>query len=486
MLCVVPVSIADKELMIPFLSAVIAQGECKNHNLLVVASPSARLYATRIYAEIGKLFAESEVHIFDSDGPIGWPCGPNYYFCRAVEYIEKSGNKLPWLWCELDSTPLKAGWLDAIQLEYESAGTPYLGIKDSFMMRANKVEIPTNYMVGVGVYPPNFSELTGNPNQLTVASKAFDVHYGDKTSEAMTESKIIQHCFRTKNYQKTTEGTFKGCHGHEYKGKQMDNPVSPETVLLHGCDDGSLSMLNSVQLDPPEELDTIPTFLAIPRCGTTYTRESLRLILRDRAVRLGVPWAVLEYGNEDGPMVEFYVLNTKYKPRTTMAVLSEIINKDILFICVTSVSLKNEEPNLIERLSAYTKKSLQFFTVIRPPVDRIMSVSAYNGETEVSNNWATNYLYFLFYGKGQVPVDGKFRAIEGLIESNILTVFRFPHINKALCELARTKLPRFFGRLTHENKKFNRRPVGSVYLPEDVASLNLFDAALYENSIIPD
>ena len=485
MLCVVPVSIADKELLVPFLSSVLSQGECKNHKLLVVAAPLARLYATIIRADIGELFYESEVHIFDSDGPAGWPSGPNYYFSNTAQHLDESGNLLPWLWCELDSTPLKTGWLDKIENEYKKTEKLYLGVKDSFNQKVGNFSVNHNYMVGVGVYPPNFVQLTGDPQQLKIASSAFDVHYGAKVFEETAESKLIQHCYRTRNY-KDTDGTYQGLHAPTYRNKNMDNPISSETVLLHGCDDGSLSKLTSRQLDPPEELDTIPTFLAIPRCGTTYTRESLRLMLRDRAVRLGVNWAVLGYENKDGPMVEFYVLNTEHQPRKTIADLSEITNKDILFICVTSFAFSNEESNLIERLSQYAKKPLRPFTFIRPPVDRIMSVSAYNGETQISKNWATSYLYFIFYGKDQTPIDGKFRAIEGLIEFNKLEVFRFPHINNVLSKLTRTNLPQFFGRNSHENKKFNARPVRDVYLPDDVSSLNFFDAALYECSLIPE
>lgn len=483
MLCVIPVSMADKELMMPFLSAVIAQGESKNHNLLVVAAPSARLYATRIHAEIGKLFVESEVHIFDSDGPIGWPCGPNFYFCNAVEFIEKSGNKLPWLWCELDSTPLKTGWLDAIQLEYESAGTPYLGVKDLFNAKVGNFSITHKYMVGVGVYPPNFRQLTGDPKQLEAASTAFDVHYGSKIFENTAQSKFIQHCFRTKNYQKTNEGVFKGGHASSYKHKKMDNPVLPETVLLHGCDDGSLSKLVAPQLDPPTELETIPAFIAIPRCGTTYTRESLRLILRDRAARLGVSWAILEFGGENDPAIEFYTLETKPKPKQPIENLWYLKGKKVLFVCITSVSRRINEYNLIERISAFTQKPLKAFSFVRPPVDRLASVSAYRGQPEITENWMTKHLYSVFYGEEDIPTEAKYHALEGLIEAGQLTVFRFPHINEALCKIARTKLPKFFGEISHEENHFHRRPIGFVQLPEDIASLNSFDAALYEAAI---
>lgn len=485
MLCVVPVSLADKELMMPFLSAVLAQGECKNHNLLVVAAPSARLYATRIHAEIGKLFAKSEVHIFDSDGPIGWPCGPNYYFCRAVEYIEKSGNKLPWLWCELDSTALKTGWLDAIQLEYESAGTPFLGVKDFFVMRACNTQIKAEYMVGVGVYPPNFSELTGDPNQLRVASMAFDGHYGAKISNTMSHSDFIQHCFRTKYYEKTSDGIFKGTHARDYRGKKMDNPVLPETVLLHGCDDGSLSKLVAPQLDSPTELETIPTFIAMPRCGTTYTREALRLILRDRAVRLGVSWAVLEFGGENGPAIEFYTLEAQPKPKQPIENLWYLKGKNVLFSCITSESRKVNEYNLIERISAFTKKPLEVFTFVRPPVDRITSVSLYNGQPQITENWMVKYLYSVFYGEEDIPTEAKYHALEGLIEAKKLTVYQYPHMNEALCKIARTKLPRFFGEISHDETMFNRRPAGWVQLPQDISNMNSFDTALYEASQIP-
>ena len=485
MLCVVPVSCHENNLLIPFLSAVSANGSCEKHCLLIVASPSARLQAIQIQAGIGHLFLNSNVHIFDKDGPAGWPCGPNFYFSKTLEYLVESKNQLAWLWCELDCTPIKNNWLDVIESEYESADGAFLGVKDFFIKNLGNFKIQHNYMVGVGVYPSNFESILGDPKELMIASMAFDAHYGHKIFDKTTDSKTIQHCYRTVNYF-ASGGIIKGSHTRNHAFKKLDNPVSNETVLVHGCKDGSLSNITCPQIELDFELDTIPTFLAIPRCGTTYTRESLRLMLRDRAVRLGANWAVLGYENEDGPMVEFYVLNTEHQPRKTIADLSEITNKDILFICVTSFAFSNEESNLIERLSQYAKKPLRPFTFIRPPVDRIMSVSAYNGETQISENWATSYLYFIFYGKDQTPIDGKFRAIEGLIEFNKLEVFRFPHINNVLSKLTRTNLPQFFGRNSHENKKFNARPLRNVYLPDDVSSLNFFDAALYECSLIPE
>ena len=487
MLLVVPVSIFDRQIMLAFTSAVQAHGQCKKHRLLVVASPQASIYALRLSIEIGGLFESCETHIFDEDGPEGWPIGPNYYFSQTVKHLEKTGNSLPWLWCELDSTPMRPNWLDIIETEYVASAMPCLGIKATCDRRSGKVVVQQNYVVGVAVYPPHFSQYFRDYLHFP-PDTAFDLYLGAHLHDLAAQSQTIQHCYRTKQYQDIGGGIFQGCHALDYKNKPMNDPVNPETALVHGCDDGSLARLIAPRRPKPKELDAVPLFLAVPRCGTTYTRESLRQILRDRANRLRKSWAVLQFGNE-GVEIEAYVLDAEQAPRQSTAMLFKMNQPGLLFACATSVAFRNQNSNIpvVDKIAQHSPKPLECFTFIRPPVDRIESSSVYNQDAQISENWMTKYLYACFYPEEQwsvlTPIESKFRALGGLIESDKLKVFRFPFFNEALSKISNSRLPLYFGDISHQKKSFNRRPVGSVYLPEDVASLNLFDAALYEAAI---
>lgn len=474
--------------MTAFTSAVQAHGQCKNHRLLVVASPQASIYALRLSVEIGGLFESCETHIFDENGPEGWPCGPNYYFSQTVKHLDQINNPLPWLWCELDSTPMRPNWLDIIETEYVASAMPCLGIKATCDRRSGKVGVQQNYVVGVAVYPPHFSQYFRDYLHFP-PDTAFDLYLGAHLHDLAAQSQTIQHCYRTKRYQDTGDGIFQGCHAPDYKNKPMNDPVNPKTALVHGCDDGSLARLIAPRSPKPKELDAVPLFLAVPRCGTTYTRESLRLILRDRANCLGQPWAVVEFGNNKDPEIEAYVLGMKQIPRQPTSMLFKMNHPGLLFVCATSEAYRNRNNNIpvVDQISQHSHKTLDCFTFIRHPVDRIESSSAYNQVAQISNNWMTKYLYACFYPEEQwsvpTPIEAKFRALEGLIESDKLKVFRFPFFNEALSKISNSRLPLYFGDISHQKKSFNRRPVGSVYLPEDIASLNLFDAALYEASI---
>jgi hypothetical protein len=487
MLLVVPVSIFDRQIMMAFTSAVQAHGQCKKHRLLVVASPQANIYALRLSVEIGGLFESCDTHIFDENGPEGWPCGPNYYFSQTVKHLEESNNPLPWLWCELDSTPMRANWLDIIEAEYVAAAMPCLGIKATCDRRSGKYVVQQNYVVGVAVYPPKFSQYFRDYMHFP-PDTAFDLYLGAHLHDLAAQSQTIQHCYRTKNYQDTGDGVFQGCHGPDYKNKPMNDPVNPETALLHGCDDGSLARLIAPKRPKPKELDTVLLFLAVPRCGTTYTREALRLILRDRANRLGQPWAVLEFGASRDPEIEAYVLGMRQIPRQPLSMLFKMNHPGLLFACATSEAYRNRNNiPVVDQIAQHSPKPLECFTFIRPPVDRIESSSAYNQSEQISENWMTKYLYACFYPEEQwpapTPIKAKFRALEGLIESDKLKVFRFPFFNEALSKISASKLPLHFGEISHRERLFNRRPAfHAAFDSEKIKSGNEVDLKLYQLS----
>lgn len=484
MLCVVPVSCHENNLLIPFLSAVSANGSCEKHCLLIVASPSARLQAIQIQAGIGHLFLNSNVHIFDKDGPVGWPFGPNFYFSKTLEYLVESKNQLAWLWCELDCTPIKNNWLDVIASEYESGDGAFLGVKDFFIKNLGNFKVQNNYMVGVGVYPPNFESILGDPKELMIASMAFDAHYGHKIFDKTTESKTIQHCYRTVNYF-DSGGIIKGSHTRNHAFKKLDNPVSNETVLVHGCKDGSLSKITCPQIELDFELDHFPVFLAIPRCGSTYTRWSLRLILQYAATIKGVACSVVTFGDSTkSPALEIYTLN---KTSTSVQSISDLYKTDLrgaLFACITSKAFGSGQTSLIDRLRPISPKPLFSFSFVRDPIERIKSVSNHNGKPEINSNWITNYLYSMFYETHYdlIPDDAKLRAITGLIESKNLHLFDFENINESLCDITQTNLPRFFGDASHSEKEYNRRPKsGDVFsaFENEIQDLNTIDSKLY-------
>jgi hypothetical protein len=191
---------------------------------------------------MARLFNCPSLHWFSEDGPTGWPLGPNFYWYQTIKYLAEKENKLPWLWMELDCTPLKPGWADALEEEYLKCGTPFLG------MHGWSGEPPVKHLVGVAVYPPQVSDHSKLYNEVPNSSIAFDVVCQEEFVPKSTESNLMQHGFRTGNYRQISEGVLQGEHlNGPPGGRQYDQHVREEAVLHHGCEDGSLAQLVSIQ-----------------------------------------------------------------------------------------------------------------------------------------------------------------------------------------------------------------------------------------------
>jgi hypothetical protein len=240
MLIVIPVSHADAELVEPFTLAISATRGDKNHSALVVSRPrdgasSVDLANRLIRADA---FSKVDLHWFSENGPTGWPLGPNFYWYQTIKHLEKKENTLPWLWMELDCTPLEPGWATALEKEYLKCRTPFLG------MHGWSGDPPVKHLVGVAVYPPQVSDHSKLYSEVPSSDKAFDVVCQDEFVPKSTESRLMQHGFRTGNYRPLSNGVLQGEHLNGFPGgRQYDQPVREEAVLHHGCEDGSLAQV---------------------------------------------------------------------------------------------------------------------------------------------------------------------------------------------------------------------------------------------------
>lgn len=245
MLTVIPVSAADADLIEPFSKAVAFCGKNAGYEALIVARPSDEEHARSLFANIEPYFDKVFVHIFVQDGPSGWPKGPNYYFSTTVHYLQTElRNQKPWLWCELDCTPLKPGWVDALTTEYNLTGKPFMGtICKTYATDKDGNEADAgSHLVGVAIYPPSLNSYSTLWPFVGQMPTPFDIILQWETTPKAHDTPLMQHCFRTQNYRKGTNGEIRGeDHNNFPLGIRFDQPIRPEVVLHHGCDDGSLS-----------------------------------------------------------------------------------------------------------------------------------------------------------------------------------------------------------------------------------------------------
>jgi hypothetical protein len=244
MLIVIPVSITDDKLIKDFSEILNVFGPYLNHELLIVGRPSDILGGVRLFSTISHLFKKSEIYAFEADGERGWPEGPNFYWSQTIQYLKSKENTLPWLWMELDMTPLKHNWIDVLEAEYEKCNKYCMGWTQNTttLTTSGKVIPLTKHLVGAAIYPPDISVCCTIWKHVDEIPTAFDVLCQWELVPETHHTTLFQHCFRTQNYKEIFPNIFKGEDNNDFPDDlRFDFPVNPDAVIHHGCDDGSLA-----------------------------------------------------------------------------------------------------------------------------------------------------------------------------------------------------------------------------------------------------
>jgi len=234
MLVIVPASFHDKNLITAFCKVVNFFGPYPTHELLTVSRPADAQYSKKILDALSGGFAKSSQHIFDENGPAGWPLGPNFYWHQTIQYLKKTNNSSSWLWMELDMTPIAENWLDVLNKEYIDKGTDCLGT-----IQRNK-NSTNHHFVGAGIYPADFYKKYTSWKSVLDSSVAFDVFCQHEIVPSASNSSFIDHKFRTSYFKCTNEG-LRGLSSD--KSPEFSQPVRDDCVLVHGCVDSSLANL---------------------------------------------------------------------------------------------------------------------------------------------------------------------------------------------------------------------------------------------------
>lgn len=244
MLLIVPVSEADEQMINPVSELIVKLEGCPNHDLLVVGSTDCASLVNKLHGKLKNEFHNTSTHIFQCLAK-GWPLGPNAYFRNTVShlYTDMAINQ-PWYWFELDNTPLKKGWLDALQKEYTAAHAVFMGAKHStYYTDASKKLIERGaHMAGTGIYPVNFTKLCDL--WRFEEGQAFDVWIQWEVLRAgLTDTPLIQHNWKTCNYRREDGQIVCDNFDMPHPDLHTNKPVTDEAVVLHGCKDLSLARL---------------------------------------------------------------------------------------------------------------------------------------------------------------------------------------------------------------------------------------------------
>lgn len=152
----------------------------------------------------------------------GYAPSANYMFRTAMEFCEKAFPLHAPIWCEADTVPMCADWVDRVWEEYQKCGKPFLG--DFVDHRTPHGNIP--HMTGVAVYPPGWRRKAPSIAFLPdpAPEQGWDSKCSCETVPQMARSKTIRQVWRPKRF--TPENW---------------RQIVPEgCALFHQCKDGSL------------------------------------------------------------------------------------------------------------------------------------------------------------------------------------------------------------------------------------------------------
>ena len=256
MIIVVPVSGTDREVKDEFVQLFNLFGPYEDHELVVISRPADFKMARNVYRSIeGNNFKRKIHHTIDEDGRRGWPGGPNHYWKQTALYLrDEYGNKdQPWLFLEMDMTPIDHKWADKLEAGYNACDKPFLGNLSWTTTTTAEQEILKlcQHLVGAAVYPPDLDPYSKIWTKVDQINTAWDVLLQWEFPPHAHDTDLIQFCFRTCNYTKRRDEignwVIQGEDREEWPGDgsyTFANPIDIGTaVLVHGCNDGSLAKL---------------------------------------------------------------------------------------------------------------------------------------------------------------------------------------------------------------------------------------------------
>ena len=266
MLLVIPVSLSDSHL-IPFVErAFEINPPGSGHSLLVVGSPNVMKEVAELAQKLCIYFAgNAKTHIFETDVFLGWPTACNYYLQQVAFYLPSiMSPEASWLWFELDTTPLKAGWLDdiesacinvrALAMREEWALPKFFGVRErtyqEFRGELSPPEIAGEHMAAVGVYPADMSNWLITLRTISATNIPWYSFIQWYVLDWLHELKLIQNNWKTNSYEHDPDGAII-CRSEANWAWNVhfNKPINPGVVLLHGCKDGSLTELLKAEHD---------------------------------------------------------------------------------------------------------------------------------------------------------------------------------------------------------------------------------------------
>lgn len=235
-LVVIPFHSGDADLLVKLLDWMIhlnAEGHKKTDALLVTDDSVKEEARAAVVERTKQLFRNVRITVATiPDTHKMWPKAPNVMFEHAARQVQLT-CKLPWLWLEPDSVPLKKNWLESLSEEAFFSSRLFVG--DHVQGRTLKGQV-LEHMSGVGIYPHNTMLHLGL--DIANAEEAFDLAISEKVLKRMQKTPLIQHHWGPAHAEPPTFSA--SATSASPKNTVTLSLIDSRAVLFHRCKDGSL------------------------------------------------------------------------------------------------------------------------------------------------------------------------------------------------------------------------------------------------------
>jgi hypothetical protein len=248
MLLYVPVTRSDFHLAAPLFRWMKTLGGLGQHPMVVAFAQSGipDVEAEAIRKALSSLGGSTFVIEQGNHPEYGWPRSANFIFQEAAFYAaqNQAHGQSCWYFYELDNVPLKPGWIDALQAEYEYRERPCMGVVNNTVRKGNRVT--GKHLVGTAIYSPDIFHRASICKHLHLLGDPFDVALEVQIVPLTWDTKLIQHNWSTAKYRLEKDQAFCENAKDRPASKDYARPVTlgeRGPLVVHGVKDTSLIRL---------------------------------------------------------------------------------------------------------------------------------------------------------------------------------------------------------------------------------------------------
>lgn len=239
-------------------------GGLLDHSALIIHSPGAKKVAQEEYDRLSSLFGHIDIVQTTTDlNNVKAVVNQNVMFYATVMNLARLRNSEPWIYLEADAAPTQKDWANRLQNAYRASGQPYFGnLVEMPVIRNGVLEENTGetMMMGVGIYPPNMTDLDNNIRALVIdlgkqgnnPGVPFDVYLrGEQRMAGWANTDLIADQWNTQSYR-AVDGGFQCIPAPiDRLVRNRGGFVSSKALVIHGCKDNSLyELLKGNKLEP--------------------------------------------------------------------------------------------------------------------------------------------------------------------------------------------------------------------------------------------